>query len=65
MTSIEVLTAKCDVLVAENDALRERVLQLEAALKGGFDHLPIGGLTPAESVVLSVSSWRGRWPRRR
>lgn len=48
-----VLIDRCAVLEAENDELRERVLQLEHALTGGYDRLPVGGLTPTEAAVLA------------
>lgn len=53
-TSVTILAEKCDLLLAENDMLRERVRQLEAVLTNGYERLPIGGLTCTEAAVLAV-----------
>ena len=48
------LADRCTVLEAENDELRERIIQLERALTAGYDRLPVGGLTPTEAAVLAA-----------
>lgn len=53
-TPLEILAEKCDLLLAENDALRERVIQLEQALTGGYDRIPIAGITATEAAVLAT-----------
>jgi len=67
MTStLEILAQKCDLLLAENDALRERLMQLEQLLTGGFDEMPFGGLTRSEAIVLrAIASAEDGAPRTR
>lgn len=48
------LSDRIAILEAENDELRERVIQLERAMTSDYDRMPIGGLTSSEAVVLAV-----------
>lgn len=53
-TTLEIISEKCDLLLAENTDLRERIRQLEKVLTGGFDEMPVGGLTKTETIALGV-----------
>lgn len=48
------LADRCTILEAENDELRERIIQLEKVLTAGYDRMPVGGLTSTEAVILAA-----------
>ena len=58
------LADRCAILEAENDALRERIIQLERELTAGYDRMPFGGLTSTEAAVLAaIAASEGGRPR--
>lgn len=54
----ETIYQRCDRLIAENEELREQVIQLRSALMGAEERCPIRGLAPIESRIFRLIAAR-------